>query len=192
VVAGTIELTPPAPDRSATPEPTDTPSTSETPAGETPVAQPTATPARGNGQLTIDDEPLDSRDGVIWVRLAVNRFSTLIPSEKNGWRVQGASAGAGPVNAPPLVRLSNLDNTSLITLNPRSGDMYWFISVNGVFDEVQMRTTQADGAIVVADPELLRRLYGAAAEIPLFMLENINIEPEPTPTPEATPAEAAP
>jgi hypothetical protein len=47
--------------------------------------------------------------------------------------------------------------------------------------------------VFVADRELLGHLYGSFAEVPLFVLDNIEIEPaaEPTaePTPEATPAE---
>ena len=170
--------------RTATPEPTDTPEVSETPVGgETPVIEPTEPPARD--VIIIDDELVDTQDGIIWVRLAVNRFSTLIPSEKNGWRVVGVNAGGGPVAAPNLVRLANTDSTSLITLNPRNGNMYWFVAVNGVFDEVQMRMTADDGSTLVADPVVLRQLYGAAADVPLFMLENIVLATEPTATPEA-------
>ncbi len=192
-IDGPIVVAPPLPlppvGRVATPEPTDTPESSPTPeGGDTPAPQPTATPAPARDVIVVEPVPVDSRDGIIWVRLAVNRFSTLIPSEKNGWRIIGVNTDGGPVAAPSLVRLANLDSSSLITLNPRNGDMYWFVAVNGVFDEVQMRMTGADGATFVADPAVLRRLYGTAADVPLFMLENIVLAPEPTPTPQPTAA----
>lgn len=187
------------PDVTEEPRPTRTPdpaNPSATPgAGETPQTLPTATvtPARPN--LTVDPEPVNEDNGITWNRLAIGRLTTLIPSEKHGWRVVGLNVSDGPVAAPSLLRLSNIDGTSLITINPRTGDMYWFVSANGAFDEVQMRITK-DGETRVQDPESLRRLYGAAAEIPLFILDNIEIAPEPTatataPRPTSTP-EAAP
>jgi len=86
------------------------------------------------------------------------------------------------------VRLANTDSTQLITLNPRNGDMWWFIAVNGRFDEVQMRATR-DGQAFGVDRELLLRLYGPLAELPLYVFDHIEFlpEPAPTPTPEDTP-----
>jgi hypothetical protein len=74
-------------------------------------------------------------------------------------------------------------------LNIRTGDMYWFIARNGRFDEVQMRLKRADGEIVVVDRDFVQQIYGDAAKIPLYVLDNIEIEPEPTPTP--SPADTA-
>ncbi|HEY8172118.1 MAG TPA: DUF5667 domain-containing protein [Dehalococcoidia bacterium] len=178
----------PSPDASATPadaSPTLAP-------GETPVATPpivVPTPARA--ALTVDQTPVDEANGIIWNRLAVSRFTTLIPSEKNGWRVVGFNPAEGPAPAPSLVRLSNIDGTSLITINPRTGDMYWFFAVNGTFDEIQMRLTR-NGEIYVQDRDSLMRLYGASAEIPLYVLDNIEIAPEPTATPTAAPTATPP
>ena len=62
------------------------------------------------------------------------RLTTLIPSEADGWHITGINVANGPVSAPTLVKLSNADGTSLITLSPRTGDTYWFILTNGVFD----------------------------------------------------------
>lgn len=186
VIAASETLAVPSPTDTATAEPTATPEASETPSDATPpAAGPTA--IRG-GELVVDPTPVDTVNGISWIRLAVGRFTTLIPSEADGWRIAGVSVADGPVAAPTLIHLSNSDGTSLLTLNPRSGDMYWFVLVNGVFDEVQMRVTR-DGETLVADPELVRRLYGARADIALFVLDNIEIAPEPTPTPSATPTE---
>jgi hypothetical protein len=170
------------------PRPTRTPDpanpTATAPAGETPQTAPTATATPARPNLTVDPEPVNEDNGIVWNRLVVGRFTTLIPSEKHGWRVVGLNVSEGPVAAPALVRLSNIDGTSLITINPRTGDMYWFVSANGAFDEVQMRITR-NGETRVQDAESLRRLYGAAADVPLFILDNIELTPEPTPT--ATP-----
>jgi hypothetical protein len=67
--------------------------------------------------------------------------------------------------------------------------MYWYVSREGRFDETQMRLKTVD-EILVVDRDVLRAAYGAQAELPLFVLDSINIAPEPTPTPE--PTEVAP
>lgn len=186
-----VAATTPDPDETpeATPDDTATADPETTPSTGSPTAVPptaTATPARAS--LAVDQTPVDQASGVLWVRLVVGRLTTLIPSEKDGWRITGLNLRDEPVSAPTLVRLSNLDGTSLITINPRNGDMFWFVSVNGTFDEVQMRITR-DGQTRVQDREALQRLYGAAADIPLYMLDNIELAPPPTPvpTPSSTP-----
>ncbi len=177
----------------ATPEPTETSDASATAEGGTPAASPTVSPTPARTNLVVDPEPVDVANGVSWVRLAVDRFTTLIPSEADGWRIAGLDVNDGPVAAPRLIRLANTENTSLITINPRNGDMYWFIAINGVFDEIIMRETRG-GQVFVADRAVLQRLYGNAVDVPLFVLDNIVITPEPTPTPAprtATPTASA-
>jgi hypothetical protein len=178
-----------SPDPSSTPEPstTPTPGAVGTPAGPT---SPTPTPARIPPESLVVSTPEGTQHGVTWVRLAVGRFSTLVPSSADGWNIAGINPASGPVSAPEVITIANLDATSIISLVPRTGDMFWFVSVNGVFDEVQMRQTRA-GQAYISDAELLRRLYGPLAEIPLYVLQNIELVPPPaTPTPQATPTAA--
>lgn len=155
---------------------------SATPGASTPTAVPTATTP---GEVVIAPTPELVRGGIIWSRLVVGRFTTLIPSEANGWHILDTGGG----NAPSLVKLSNADGTSLITLNPRTGNMYWFIAHDGRFDEVQMRLQEDDGTTRVQEPLALRNLYGDAATIPLYILDNIELTPEPTATPDPIPTE---
>jgi hypothetical protein len=175
-----------------TPTDTDTPEASPTATGtdgsptSTPSPQPTPTPGDG---LSVDTTPIGEGLGVSWMRLAVGDLTALIPSEKDGWHISGINVAAGPAPAPTLVQLSNVDGTSLITLNPRNGDMYWFVLRNGVFDEVQMRVLQVDGTILVVDPDVLNAAYGASADIPLFVMKSIRVAPAPGATP---PTEMAP
>ncbi len=169
-----------------TSEPAEASATTE---GGGPAASPTVSPTPARTNLVVDPEPVDIENGVSWVRLAVDRFTTLIPLEADGWRIAGLDVNDGPVAAPHLIRLANAENTSLITINPRNGDMYWFIAINGVFDEIIMRQTRG-GEVFVADRAVLQRLYGNAVDVPLFVLDNIVITPEPTPT--AVPRTATP
>lgn len=165
-----------------TPEPTATPSVSPTPLAGTPGGSPT--PARTG--LEIDPTPAGIDKGVTWIRIAVGRFSTLIPSAGDGWRIAGVNPGDGTSPAPALVRISNIDGTQIITLNPRNGDVYWFVAINGIFDEVQLRI-ERDGQTFIADRDLLLRLYGSLAEVPLYVLDHIEIAPAPTPEPSPMP-----
>jgi hypothetical protein len=179
VIKGTLPL-----DQTPSPvPPSATPEASATPGAGTPTAAaPTRTSPAGHG-ITIEPTPVRVRGGIIWNRLAVGRFTTLIPSEENGWHMNSDGGGA----APALVKLSNVDGTSLVTLNPRTGDMFWFIAHGGRFDEVQMRLRQPDGEILVADGVYLRTLYGEAATVPLYVLANIELQPAPTPEPTEAP-----
>lgn len=164
---------------SPTSEPSTTPDASATAGG---AGSPTVSPTPARTDLIVDPNPIDIENGVSWVRLAVDRFTTLIPSEADGWRIAGLDVNDGPVAAPRLIRLANAENTSLITINPRNGDMYWFIAINGVFDEIIMRETRG-GEVFVADRAVVQRLYASASDVPFFVLDNIVITPEPTPTP---------
>jgi hypothetical protein len=169
---------------------TDTPVASTTPpATPRAGASPSRTP--GSGQIDVDKTPVIVRGKVAWMRLSVGRITTLIPSPADGWNITGMDVADGPKPAPTLVKLSNTDGTSLITLNPMKGDMYWFIAVNGRFDEVQMRIAQADGSVNVADEDYLRTVFGDAAAIPLYVLKSIEYTPPPAPTPEPSETPAA-
>lgn len=183
-----VPITTPAEDDTATPEPTATPPANGTPgASPTAPASPTAEPTRA--PISIDPTPVDdSTAGVSWIRLAVGQLTTLIPSEKDGWRIVGFAAARGGTSAPAIVRLSNADGTSLVTVNPRNGDTYWYVAFNGRFDEVQLRI-ERDGQAYGADADILHRIYGAAADVPLYIVHNIDIAPLPTETPE--PADTA-
>jgi hypothetical protein len=163
-----------------TPSATATPEASVTPDGASPTAPATAEPQETPG-IGVGSEPEDTVFGVLWVRLSAGHLTTLIPSEKDGWRVMGVQTS--------VVQLSNVDGTSLITINPRNGDMYWFILRNGYFDEVQMRLTR-DGRTMIIDRDALRAAYGEVAEIPIYMLNHIELADPvtPTSTPPVTPA----
>lgn len=178
----------PEPDETETPEPTATADPSGTPgADQTPETEPTPARTGLDVGLQVDPTPAGLLHGVTWMRLAVGRLTTLIPSQGDGWQIQGINVAAGPVPEPSLVRLGNADGTQLITINPRNGDMWWFIAVSGTFDEIRLRETR-DGQVFVMDRNLLRTLYGSFVDVPLFVMDNIELLPEPEPTPEPEPS----
>jgi hypothetical protein len=194
IVKPTLPLsTPTAADTTPSAEASETPSAeaSPTPEGsavtsptvEPTAAAPTATP--GPRQLTVGETPVGQDLGVLWKQLVVGNLTALIPSEKDGWHIAGADLA---VPLPPLVHLSNQDGTSLLVLNPRNGDMYWYQAVGGNFQEIQMRMTQPDGSVLVADPAVLRPIFGALADIPLYVLDSLQVTPPATPTPPPEPA----
>ena len=150
----------------------------------TPASTPTARPTPPS--IIVSQSPVVTDLDIIWVRVVVGRFSALVPSEKDGWS-QSASDFSTP--APSLLHFSNADGTSLITLNAQTGDMWWYKFSNGAFQEVDMRRTQSDGTVLVIDPEVLRGVFAKDAELPLYVLDSITLEPAPTPTPSPTPAQ---
>jgi hypothetical protein len=156
--------------------PTAVPPTSEA----TPTARPTPP------SIIVSQSPVVTDLDVIWVRVVVGRFSALVPSEKDGWHQSPTDFNA-PV--PSLLHFSNVDGTSLITLNAQNGDMWWYKFSNGAFQQVDMRRAQPDGSVLVIDPDVLRGVFGKDAELPLYVLNSITLEPAPTPTPSATPAQ---
>ncbi len=186
----------PTPQPQATPTPAAATPSSSASAPLTPGASPTAVSAAASptgvatappSQISLSRTPVDAGLGVTWMRLRVGSLTALIPSEKDGWHIAGVNVADGPQPAPVLVHLSNADGTSLITLNPRNGDMYWYLAHDGRFDEIQMRITQG-GQTLVIDPDVLHAAYGSQADIPLFVLASITLEPPPAlaPTPAAT------
>ncbi len=171
-------------------EPVETPEPTVTPDGDTPGATPSASATRpARTDLEIDPTPQGEDLGALWIRIAVGRFSTLIPSEDDGWRIAGVNTADGSSPAPMLIRISNVDGTQIVTINPRNGDVYWFVAINGVFDEVQLRIDR-DGQTFVADRALLGRLYGSLSEIPLYVVDHIEFAPEQASTPQPSQAPA--
>ncbi|MHB8376801.1 MAG: DUF5667 domain-containing protein [Dehalococcoidia bacterium] len=197
VLRGTVLLTPtPQPTETPQPQPTGTPSgeTSATPGAPPPGASGTAAPSTppaaptASHPLSVGATPVARDLGVLWKRIVVGYISALIPSERDGWHLAGIDYAA-PV--PTLVHLSNVDATSLIILNSRNGDMYWYQQVNGNFQQIDMRMTQPDGSVLVVDPAVLRATYGSLADIPLYVLNSITVQP-PAPTPTPPPPTATP
>jgi hypothetical protein len=171
------------------PEPTATPDVSATPGTPT-QAPPSPTPAREG--VVVGPAPVGVDIGVTWVRIAVGRFTTLIPSTGDGWSIAGVNPELGTSTTPNLVSISNVGGTQIISINTRNGDMYWFVATRGgVFDEVRLRE-QRDGQTFVIDRDLLTRLYGQLADVPLYVLDHIEIAPEQSPVPTATPTPNAP
>ena len=188
VLKPTLLLTPAAPVETPSAGPTGTPSEEASPtAVESPATSPTegastpeATATPGGRPLSVDETPVGQDLGVLWKRLIVGNVSALIPSEKDGWHIAGGDLS---VPLPALVHLSNVDSTSLLVIDTRNGDMYWYQAVAGNFQEIQMRMAQPDGTVLVADPDVLRPTYGTLADIPLYVLHSLDVTPLPTPTP---------
>ena len=177
----------------STPEPvteTATPEASSTASSSTPETTLTATPTPAG--VRVDETPEDASGAVSWIRLAAARFTTLIPSQADGWTISGMDVAAGPAPVPSLIKLTNVNGTSLITFNVKTGNMYWFIARGGRFDEIQMRVQRDDGQIVVADADYLHLVYGDSATIPLYVMEHIEVAPEPTATPQREPSATPP
>lgn len=170
----------PRAESTATPTPTAT-STESPDASPTSEPDPATTPEPAPTGVVITPVDDDVSFGVAWTRITVGRLSVLIPSDASGWQLSGDLTSA----KPSIIRLTNADGTSIITINARNGDIYWFTVKNGVFDEVQLRG-QRDGQTFVADQDIVRLLYGSASDIPLYILRNLDIAPEPEPTPEPT------
>ena len=197
IVKPTLPLSTPTAAGTPATEANETPSVESSPTAEgsavtsptaaPPTEAPTATP--GPRQLSVGQTPVGQDLGVLWKQLVVGNISALIPSEKDGWNIAGADLA---VPLPPLVHLSNQDGTSLLVLNPRNGDMYWYQAVGGNFQEIQMRMTQPDGTVLVADPAVLRPIFGALADIPLYVLNSLQVTPPATPTPAAPSPTATP
>jgi hypothetical protein len=167
---GTPTLTPGG---SATPE--------GTPTGFAPTATPTSPAPRPTG-IAISSPELTGL-GILWKRVSAGNVDALIPDDKDGWHVSGIDYAA---RFPTLLHVTNVDGTSLLVIDLRNGDMYWYQAINGQFDEIDMRTTNASGQTFVQDPAVLHAAYGALADIPLFVMNSIEVMPPATPTPAPT------
>jgi hypothetical protein len=161
-----------------------------TPTGAEPTTSPPAPPtstATALPPITVGT-PVEDALGVSWIRVAVGQMSALMPSQKDGWYIQGVNVADENIPTPTLLHLANIDATSLVTINTRNGDVYWLISHDGRFDEVQMRL-DVGGEVRVVDRDVLREAYGDLASIPLYILDSIVITPPPA---TATPAPSTP
>ena len=122
----------------------------------------------------IGATPAETRNSVKLFAVTAGQLTFLAPGSGDGWQLVDAPAAGVPV----LIKFSNTDGTSLITLNTANGDMYWYISQNGRFDEVQMRIKR-DSGVFVADLNVLRTAYGDASDIPWYVLQSIALAPAP-------------
>ena len=179
--------TTPALAESPTPEATEEVGPVPTETGETPTptpSQPEVTPIPGN--LVI--APLEGEDdaGLTWDLAVIDRFSVEVPSTRSGWQFMGIiTRPDGTVEAPFMLRLANADMTTIIVIDPRSGDMYWEQYFNGLFHEYVVR---ASAIAWQATEDDLKAFYPDNTAIVLHMLNSIKIETAPTatPTPEPT------
>lgn len=196
VVTPHVQLTPTHPVSTVTilaPK-TPTPATSGTPAaGETPtVASDTPVPTATASGVIIAATPFGTRNNVRLYQLTAGSLRVLVPGAESGWFLVdtgGVTAGGA---LPTLLKFASAvdapstEKSSLVVLNTLNGDMYWLINRNGKVDEVQMRITKGNG-IFIADRDLLHSAYGDAANIPLYILDSIEVALDATPTATATP-----
>lgn len=191
-------LTPSVP-LAATPAPTSTPAASPSVASttehSTPGAAATAPPAGATPSsgaasegIVISTTPAETRNNVRLYTVTAGLLTFLAPGSADGWKLVVDAPSRG---VPPLIRFSNADDSSQIVISTVTGDMYWYISQNGRFDEVQMRIKKADG-VYVADRGVLRTAYGSASDIPWYVMQSIAliVLPAPTVTAVTTPGAA--
>ena len=117
--------------------------------------------------------------------LTAGQLKILAPGSENGWYLDNVPAAG----VPNLLTLRMQDQQSFVVLSTVTGDMYWYVSPNrdNRYDEVQMRIDR-NGQVFIADPGVLRLFYGEAAEIPILIMQSIEVLPpasleeEPPPT----------
>ena len=130
--------------------------------------------------------PEEGTTGLAWDRVAIGRFSMVIPSEAGGWRIMDLGFGSDDTApAPNLLRITNIEGTAIIVINPRNGDTFWYQYKDGLFEDFIVRVTAGDD-MYEADLPALEGFYAPYAAMVLFMVESITIEPPPTPTPVPT------
>jgi hypothetical protein len=184
-----------------TPEPTEQlPTTTSTPdeAASTPTVEPTvdnsapdpdATPTEApqietaTDSVVLGNTPLVDLGEIKLYSLVAGNLKVLIPGVGSSWFIDNIPASGVPL----LITLKTQDQQSMVVLNTTTGDMYWYISParNGRFDEVQMRLTRG-GEVLTAEPDGIRLFYGADAQIPLLIMQSIQLLPDPVATPEPT------
>lgn len=165
-----------------TPLPPDTP----TAAPSTPEPLPTA-----SDSVEISGGASVTRNSVKLYALTAGRIRVLIPGSADGWFPSNLRASGVPVllNISNAIDAPSAAGSSLIALNTLNGDMYWYYNHDGKVDEVQMRITGADG-VRIADRDVLRAAYGDAANVPVYVMESIQLLPDSTPAPDAIPSPA--
>ena len=173
-----------------TPEPTEAVGSpaSEPTSDATEDPEATATPSGPNApsdSVVIGDTPVVDLGTIKLYALTAGQLKILAPGAENGWYLDNVpSAGV-----PNLLTLRMQDQQSFVVLSTVTGDLYWYVSPNrdNRYDEVQMRIDR-NGQVFIADPGVLRLFYGEAAEIPILIMQSIEVLPpapvedEPTPT----------
>lgn len=160
----------------ATPEPT---------VDGAPTSVPTPAPADTRvptDSVVLSDVPIIDFPGVTLYVLQAGRLVVNAPGAGSGWFLENAP----DTGIPPLLTFKTQDQQSIIVVSTLTGDMYWYYSPanNGRYDEIQLRVAR-DGQVFEAAEESLRDLYGNAAEVPILMLQSVEVLPE-------APSEAAP
>ena len=150
--------------------------------GETPTA---SDPDSPSASVVIGGDPIVDLGTIKLYALTAGQLRILAPGAENSWYLDNVpSAGV-----PNLLTIRMQDQQSFIVLSTVTGDMYWYVSPNrdNRYDEVQMRIDR-NGQVFIADPGLLRLFYGEAAEIPILIMQSIevlppaSVEEQPTPT----------
>jgi hypothetical protein len=199
-------LTPGAVVRTPTPLPTDAAPTE--PAGDTPTSEPAdggsdvetpdpdATPTVApapeapTDSVVLGDVPMvDLGPDTKLYSLVAGRLKLLVPGAGTAWFIDNIPDSG----VPQTITLKTQDQQSMVVLIPSTGDAYWYISPagNNRFDEVQLRITR-NGEVLQANPKDLKALYGTKADIPILIMQSIQLLPEPTPEPEPTAGAATP
>jgi hypothetical protein len=172
--------------------PSSTPSPETTPAEGDPITTPTAgiptevtIPSDGD-DILINPKAAAHRANVDYYELRAGRLKMLVPGPESGWYLDSTQ----DVISPTLLRYARVDGSGFMVISKLTGDLYWFAQHNGTFDEVQMRVTK-NGIVHVADRDVVDAAYGDLANVPLFVLDSIELLPAATPTPEPTDTPAA-
>jgi hypothetical protein len=124
-------------------------------------------------------------DGYVWDLVSIGTFSVEVPGGSTGWQIDGMGSDQSVAVAPNLLRLVTADSTSLIVVNPRNGDTYWYELKDGLYQEFIVRITVGD-VIWRADEESIRAFNAVNADVVLHMLDTIFFAPPPTETPPPT------
>jgi hypothetical protein len=156
--------------------------------GVEPSPEPEVSVPEGEPVISIErgTVPEEETTGVTWDRVVIGRFSMVVPSEADGWRIMDIGFGSDDMApAPNLLQITNVDGTAIIVINPKNGDTFWYQYKDGLFEDFIVRVTAGDD-MYEADLPALEGFYAPYAAMVLFMVESITIEPPPTPTPVPT------
>lgn len=149
-----------------------------------PEAEPTNEPSDViEREISPEDEV--PTNGYIWDLVSIGQFSVEVPGESTGWTIDGMGSGQEYAVAPNLLRLISADGASLIVVNPRNGDTYWYEFKDGSYQDFIVRITVGD-VVWRADEASIRTFHASNADIVLHMLDTIFFAPPPTATPPPT------
>jgi hypothetical protein len=129
--------------------------------------------------VVIADTPIIDFPGVTLYVLQAGRLVMNAPGPGSGWYIDNAPS----TGIPPVLTFKTQDQSSIVVVSTLTGDLYWFYSPakNGRYDEIQLRVTR-DGQAFEAAAESLRDLYGDAAEVPILMMQSVQVISEPAAT----------